>query len=181
MSARHWVEKKTSQMEGYIFNWRNRVDNRRFGCVGWDPGSVQCYGDSQDPYNAKVRSRIRTMLWWDPGYVQCYGESQQDTYNAIVRASRIRTMLWWDPRYVQCYGEIQDTYNAMVRSKIRTMLWWDPRSVQCYGEIQDPYNAIWFHKPNVRHKKYQMTQWTQMVPKNASTWNATFLSFNVFK
>ena len=43
------------------------------------------------------------------------------------------------------------------------------------------YNAIWFQKPNVRHKKYQMTQWTQIVPKNASTWNATFLSFNVFK
>ena len=54
----------------------------------------------------------------------------------------------------------------MVRSKIRTI----------YGEIQDPYNAIWFHKPNIRHKKYQMTQWTQIVPKNASTWNA----FDIF-
>ena len=53
MSGRHWVEKKTSQMEGYIF-----TDG-----IEWIIDGLAVWGEIQDPYNAMVRSKIRTMLY----------------------------------------------------------------------------------------------------------------------
>ena len=53
MSARHWVEKKTSQMEGYIF-----TDG-----IEWIIDGLAVWGEIQDPYNAMVRAKIRTMLY----------------------------------------------------------------------------------------------------------------------